>query len=75
MITSIDGVKNEDTSLRFYKTEQLMNSLKRGKGHSYFDEIIICNLNFLPELISSISKSIDNIGKKMDKINKGSSAV
>ncbi len=73
MITSIDGVKNEDASLRIYKTEQLMNSLKRGKGHSYFDEIIICNLNFLPELISSISKSIDNIGKKMDKINKGSS--
>jgi len=73
MICSIDGIKNEDPKIRGYRTEHLMRSLKSGKGHYLFDEIIICNLKFLPQLISSISKSVEDIGKDKEIIKKGSS--
>ena len=73
MISSIDGVKNEDPDVRFYKTEHLMSSLKNGKGHSYFNEIVICNLKHLPQLISEISTSVEEIGKNIERLTKGSS--
>jgi hypothetical protein len=70
MITSIDGEKNVDPNIRFYETENLMNILKHGNGRGYFNEILICNLIHLPELIKRIKEVINIVGSGIEKIEK-----
>lgn len=70
MINSIDGKKNEDPSIRFYKTENLMNGLKKGGGQTYFDEVVICNLKSFPILLKKIKTAINKVGKNIEGLKK-----
>jgi hypothetical protein len=70
MINTIDGKKNEDPNIRYYKTENLMNDLKRGSGQMYFNEVIICNLQSFPALLKMIKSAINKVGKNIERLKK-----
>ncbi len=70
MITSINGEKNEDPDIRFYETDHLMKTLKHGNGQGYFNEVIICNLKHLPDLINMIKEALITVSKNIEKIEK-----
>jgi len=67
-IDSIDGVKNEDPNIKFYQTENLMNSLKHGNGFGFFNDIAICSLKNLPDLIFMIKDAINTVGLNIEVI-------
>lgn len=61
-------VKNSDSKI--FPTERFMNRLKKGLERSCFNDFIICNLKYLPDLLNLIKNSINNVIADTEKLTK-----
>lgn len=68
-LDNVNGVKYEKPIFEIHPTTNLLNSLMKG-GSDMFQDILICNLNNLPQLIDDIKQAVEKVGASIEKVGK-----
>ena len=68
-LDNINGVKYEKPIFEIHPTKNLLNSLMKG-GTDMFQDILICNLNNLPQLIDDIKQAVEKVAASTEQVEK-----